>query len=403
MRLCVRPWLWVCLLTSSRLFAQNSCEWKTWAEFGQTLAERSPDIEVLKNEESYRNSLSDSAALTPASVLNGQYTAGAAPWKDSHLEVSYLWTLEDQDKRNLRLAASKADVESVQQEIENRRAYQILKLALVQQSLRRMDARREVLQETAATYAKLIGQFERRVLGPEQEASLAVYRIAKKENALKIEALEVERSQITFQLAALAGCSPITLPKLKKVPQTLDRPAGKGSSPSPNMRALEAQKKSLELQADPRGFSTDLSIGPIVIADQEDDKSNFEIGVVASIPIGGERNRVLGGSKSAELKARRSALDLAITRQSIERDAWLDQYQKSMKAMEGGFSKDEAHQMHKRLETLFQGERVGAELVIEAHRQLLEHVTTYSELEAKAAEALWNIRYLDGQLKWSDL
>ncbi len=406
MRICLYPLLLVCLSSFDFLYAEENCEWKSWQDLGQAVSENSPEIKVLKSEESYQNSLADSAALTPPVVVNGQYTAGGFPWKSSNLEASYLWTLESQEKKGARLGAARAGAETVRYEIEDRRATQLLKLALLQQALRRLDSRREVLIETQGTYRKIIRQFENRLsLGPEQEASLAVFRIAKKENDLKIEALEVEKSQYVYQVAAITGCSQARLPKQTSMSATMKLDQEKSDSVSSAVQRLQAQSKSLELsiQAEIRSYTPDLSIGPMVLAGREDDKNRLEVGIAASMPIGGQRANVLSASKTAERRARQSEIDLSMSRIKIEREAWMDQYQKSIRAMKGGLSKEEISKTHRKLETLFQGERVSASLVIESHRQLLEHITSFTDLESKATEAIWNIRYLDGKIDWSDL
>lgn len=405
MRIYLYPFLWVCLSSFNLLQAQEKCEWKTWQELAKAVTESSPEIKVLKGEENYRNTLTDSAALDPPAVVTGQYTAGGMPWKSSNLEASYLWTIENREKREARLGAARAGIDSIRYEIEDRKATQLLKIALFQQALRRIDSRREVLLETQSTYKKIIRQFEGRLsLGPEQEASLAVFRIAKKENDLKIESLEVERSQYVYQVASVTGCSELNLPKLPSSHHAaVDLEMS--DSVSTSVKRLEAQAKSLELsiQSEIRSFAPDLSIGPVVIAGKDDDKDRLEIGIAASMPIGGQRQSILGAGKSAELKARRAEIDLSIYRIKIEREAWIDQYRKSIRAMKGGLSTEEISKTHRKLESLFQGERVTAALVIESHRQLLEHITSFTDLESKATEAMWNIRYLDGKLDWRDL
>jgi len=406
MRIYLYPILWVGLNSFNILYAKNACDWKTWKDLGKAITETSPEIEVLKGEESYRNSLTNSASLLPPAVVAGQYTVGDLPWKSSTLEASYLWTLENKDKREARFGAARAGADSIRYEIEDRKAKQLLEVALVQQALRRIELRRDVLIETQSTYRKIIKQYESRLsLGPEQEASLAVYRIAKKENDLKIESLEVEKSPYVYQLASMTGCTEVKLPNSTPSAYSNLTFQEKSDEVSSAVRRLEAQSKSLQLsfQSEIHSLAPDLSIGPVLIASKNSEKNKLEVGVAASMPIGAQRTSVLSASKTSEYKVRQSEIDLKISRIKIEKEAWMDQYRKSIKAMKGGLSKEEITKTHRKLEALFQGERVSAALVIEAHRQLLEHITSFANLESKSTEALWNIRYLDGKLDWSDL
>ena len=405
MRIYLYPLIWVCLGVFKPAFGQVKCDWKTWKDLGQAISENSPEINVLKNDQDYRQTLTDVAELSPPAVAAGQYTVGGAPWESSTLEATYLWTIEGRQKRESRLGAARSGVESLLSEIEDRKAQQLLKVALIQQHLKRIEARQEVLAETQATYKKIIRQYEGRLmLGPEQRAELAVFKIAKNENNLKMGELEVERSQQAYHLAAIAGCREIKIPEIlpgKKV--ALED--SKADSVSTAVRRLEARAKSLQLaaQSEIQAFSPDFSIGPTVIAERDDDNNTLEFGVAASFPIGAQRVNVMSASKSAELRVRQSEVQMEISQIAIKREAWLNQYRQSIAAMKRGLSQKELSSAHKQIESLSGGERVSAALVIEAHRQLLEHISSYTDLESKATEAAWNILYLDGEIDWSDL
>lgn len=399
-------WASAFIFSSTLVAEEKKCSGKNWAELAQHVAEASPPIQVLSEAAQAREAALASSTLGPPSLASGQYTAGGPPWKSSSLEASYLWTLEPAAKVKARRAAAQADADASRIEVDELKAFQLLQLALMQHAARRLEARREVLLETESTYRKIIRQYEARLtLGPEQEASLAVFRIAKKENDLKIEALEVEKSQWAYKLAALSGCAKAELPPAAPRALDLELPAAKSPGISPAIQRLEAKAKALDLslEAEIQSYGSDLSIGPLVVAERSDDENRVQFGIAASLPIGGARSGVISTAKSAEQRARRSAAAWELRKLKIEREAWLEQYQKSVQAMKGGLSREDFAETHKKLETLFQGERVSAALIIESHRQLLEHTEIFSDLEAKAWEAIWNIRYLDGALQWRDL
>ncbi|RZA24680.1 MAG: hypothetical protein EOP10_09185 [Proteobacteria bacterium] len=405
MRIYRSLFLWAITLNYSPLRAEERCEWNTWQEMAKSAVESSPEILALKSEESYKLSQSNTANLGPTSVANAQYVAGGMPWKSSNFEGSYLWTIERSQKRDARIAAARVGVENLQFERDDRVAQTILKIALIQQALKTMDSRIEILAETKETYRKVIKQYESRLsLGPEQEASLAVFTIAKKENDLRIEAMEVDRDQFTNQLNRTLGCR---LRKLPKLPQTkLESPQeGPIDSASPALRKLNADSKSFELSArsDMESYRSDFSVGPMIIAERKDDENRLQVGLVASYPIEGSRPATLSSMKSAEIRANQSQVDLKINQIEFERESWHSQYTKSLRALKGGLTVEELSKAHRKLERLFQGERVSAALIIESHRQLLDHITSVTNLESKATEALWNLRYLDGKISWRDL
>jgi hypothetical protein len=397
----------ICFFPFKAVHAAEQCDWNTWPQLAEKVVETSPEISVLKSQQQHRSALVESASIKPPSTLSGQYTSGNLPWRSGGLEASYLWTIESSEKRESRINAAKADTTAVAAEIDERKSLLLLNLALIQQELKRIAAKREVLIETQATYAGIIRQYANRLsLGPEQTASLTVFKIAKNENDLRIEALEVERSQLIKRIGTITGCVDPKIPKVDtksvKWPSIVAENIAPGS---PSVRKLEAQAESLQksLQADLKNMKPDLSIGPMVTMEHGDEKTRFEAGIAASMPVGASRITALSASRSAEYSARQSENRLSLSRIEMERSAWVDQYKKSLNALKSGLSKAELSKSHKSLETLFRGERVSASLVIESHRQLLEHTATQAELEAKASEALWNLKFLDGSISWRDL
>ncbi|RYZ80536.1 MAG: hypothetical protein EOP04_25690, partial [Proteobacteria bacterium] len=162
--------LWAITLNVSPLLADETCEWGSWQDMAKSAAQSSPEILALKSEESFRLSQSNAANVSPTTLANAQYVAGGMPWKSSNFEGSYLWTIERSQKKDARIAAARSGVESTQIEREDRVAQTILKIALIQQALKTMDSRIEILEETKETYRKVIKQYESRLsLGPEQE------------------------------------------------------------------------------------------------------------------------------------------------------------------------------------------------------------------------------------------
>lgn len=291
--------------------------------------------------------------------------------------------------------------------MDDQKAQQLLKIALTQQVLKRLEARREILLETKETYSKLIQRYKRiPSRGPEQETSLAVIEIAKGETDLRLHALDVEESEKLYDLASLSGCSSISLPikalaKLK-TPAWKDIEAPEASS---RLKRLDAEIAAIERRQDVEigSYTSDLSIGPMLIAGHDEDRGRIEVGVAASYVLAGDRTRQLSMVRSSETKVQQVKIEQEKSQLHIGREAWKSQYHRATDAMKTGLTNEEITRRHHKFEALFRSERISAALVIESHRQMLEHVVTYSELEAKAAEAYWNLRYLDGQLNWRDL
>jgi outer membrane protein TolC len=405
MRLYLCLFLWALTRPFPFVYAQTVCESNSWQDIAKSAMEKAPEIIALRAQEAFHVSEAEAATLAPASVANVQYATADRPWQESNLEASYLWTIERQDKRQARVSAARARLNTTKVEMQDQRAQIVLKIVLLQNALLRIENRREVLLETQGTYRKIIRQYENRLtLGPEQEASLAVFRLAKKENDLRIESLSLEENQYVNQLSVVLGCRLTRFPRPKGLNSEVPG-VGPLSPASPALERMQGLATRLELEAksETQSYSSDLSMGPLIIADRGDRSYTLKVGLVLSIPMDNKRPLLLSNAKAAEFQARKTEIDLKIQQFELERQNWMNQYEAAVKALKNGLTVGEISATHHKLENLFRGERVGAALIIESHRQMLEHITSVTDLEAKASEALWNIRYLDGNLKWSDL
>lgn len=360
-----------------------------------------PLARTLQTQRAHRDSLVEAARQTPPALLEGELTGGA----QQRIEASYLWTLEGGAKARSRVKAATAEAEAFGAEADEQRRAIVLELALIQDELRRIEAKREILLETRATYSAIIKQYTRRLsLGPEQTTALAVFRIAAKDNDLRLASDAIETSQLTQRVAALVGCDQLRLPPLK--PRWSRWPLLSDKAPTeltPRLKQLQLRRKSREeaWQSDLENLGHDLSLGPLVSLQREDARSQLELGITASLPIGS--NRSLAASRSAQLAAERAETDRDEARYRSQRAAWLAQYRGATEALKVGLSPADLSKNHRELEALFRGEQVSAALVIEAHRQMLEHTETYAAIEAKASAAYWNLKYLDGTLSGGDL
>lgn len=386
------------------LASTKVCEAKDWRSLAQELEDNAPEIRILQAKNELRQAEEDSARIHPSSVFNGQYTAGGAPWKKSSLEASYLFTVEKAEKRIHRLSAAEAQSTLSAFERKDFVAKQLLQLGLLQQRVRTLLYLREILLETDETYSNIIRLYQRiPSRGPEQETSLSVFQIAKGENDLRIAASELEQRSLLAELSLLSACPDLrfnwkALPQLNLGEENIS--THKSSSEGLLEAKIQAAEKSL--LAEQSSYLSDLSIGPVVLAERGDE-DKIEFGLALSYPLSGSITSVMGALKSKEARLKTLELDLDRDRLHLQKRLWLEQYQWARSALKEGMNPQAIAKKHGALEKLFRSDRVSASLIIEAHRQMYDHVHRYAELESKAVESLWNLRYLGGDLSWRNL
>jgi hypothetical protein len=166
--------------------------------------------------------------------------------------------------------------------------------------------------------------------------------------------------------------------------------------------AMRAQQKA-QLDQETAASIADLSIGPVARLSLEDGSSKPAFGVAASLPIGQTQSR-------ATLQVAQASFSLAEVEATIEEKKraadyarWLGQYRSAVKVLRQSFAETAVQDKHEKMEKLFLAGRVNASLIIEAHRQMYEHVVSRHQMEWKAMEAYWNLRSMNGQLREEDL
>ncbi len=135
----------------------------------------------------------------------------------------------------------------------------------------------------------------------------------------------------------------------------------------------------------------------------EEGSNKTAFGVAASLPIGASQQK-------ASLERAQASYAWAEVESSLEEKQrgatyanWLGQYRTAVDVLRQGFAEAAVKDKHEKMEQQFLAGRVSASLIIEAHRQMYEHLVSRHQIEWKAMEAYWNLRYLSGQLRPEDL
>lgn len=390
------------------LSAAEPCRWSQWSEVASSILRSAPEWGTLEKKAGLNQSQREAAdyGLAPRAAL--QYLAGAPLTREGEAELRYEWTLERGGKRDARQQLVTAQVALSEAALAGRKAELVKDLAVTADRLQQIEHEDEILKETVSTYRALMRQLaSQAALSPEQDVTLAVFRLAHDETLMKSGQLEVETEGFRSQLAYLTGCSTIILPRSRNQERANwpDFPNQMQDQNSAWKRQQEAQKAQQRAQLDQETAQSiaDLTIGPVARWSMDDGHSKPAFGVAASLPLGQTQSQ-------ANLQVAQAAFSLAEVEATIEEKKraadyarWLGQYRSAVKVLRQGFAETAVQDKHERMEKLFLAGRVNASLIIEAHRQMYEHVVSRHQMEWKAMEAYWNLRSMNGQLREEDL
>jgi hypothetical protein len=393
---------------SAPLQAAEPCGWSQWSEVASSILRSAPEWRSLEKKAGLNQSQMEAADFGPAPRAAFQYLAGALLTREGEAELRYEWTLERGGKRDARQKLVSAQLALSEAAIAGRKAELLKDLALTADRLQQIEHEDEILKETVSTYRALMRQLaSQAALSPEQDVTLAVFRLAHDETLMKSGQLEVEAEGIRSQLAHLTGCPTVSLPKPRNQERTNwpdfpNQMQDQNSAWKRQQDALKAQQKA-QLDQETAQSIADLSIGPVARLSLDDGSSKPAFGLAASLPIGQTQSQ-------ANLQVAQASFSLAEVEATIEEKKraadyarWLGQYRSAVKVLRQGFAETAVQDKHEKMEKLFLAGRVNASLIIEAHRQMYEHVVSRHQMEWKAMEAYWNLRSMNGQLREEDL
>ncbi len=380
--------------------AEGSCQ-GTFASYQDVLKcaeSRSPDIQkALLELERAKRHVDAARQLRNPEFSVDSFHGTVASERSSETEVSLGVPIELGGKISARTAVAKGGValaEAALFEVQTKvRSTTLLKL----HRLRQLLHEQEVIEESISTFSKLVSQYSKQLkLSPEQEMTVAVFRMSKSEYDLKkVETLDELIALDTYLKVSLGTsvdalkrqlpASPNAWPKIEPT-VTL---AG-----SPRLKLAQAELSSAQAElslAQSESWPT-LTLGPSVKFQNEAGRSDQLYGFNLSFPLpifnvnGPERATAAVGVRLAE-----TSKNLAMLEQEKLHEDLARTYQQSVDVLAATLSHKEIEKKHSDIERLFLSGIVPSSLVIEAHRTFVELEKSRNERELKALETLMTI------------
>lgn len=263
---------------------------------------------------------------------------------------------------------------------------------------------KEVTEEAVSSFARLIGQYSRRArLSPEQETSVAVYRMAKNEYQLRSTALSNELAELATFFRTNAGISESELAKLlPPSPETWPNLEGAGDfTKGPRIQALAADLQTAEAElAAARSLAwPTLAVGPSARLQTQGATSGTLWGFNVGVPLPLFNVNGAGqAAAAANVQLGQTVRDLGLTVERNERARAEQVYRQSVELVKASASHAELEATHRKIDQTFKGGLVPSALIIEAHRTYVELEKSRHERELNALRALFDIYSIDGTL-----
>lgn len=272
--------------------------------------------------------------------------------------------------------------------------------------LRQIETELGVIKEILNSFDKVSRQYQSaKYLNPEQEASLAIFKLAFEENKLKENFLINKKKSLVTDLEQATGTDiKVTnniLPKFKKDwPELLHSDLAGSDIQALKSNVANAQT---EYELEKSQAWSNIAIGPkIERTTGVIDETMY--GVALSLPLPLYQTNQGNRARALE-EVRRSELALDLNKQNLGRQKSLlyEVYEQSSSSIKTSFNQNSIEARHSNIHKLIQKGFISTSLVIELHRQILDFYQTLHEQELQGVEALWRIYTLEGRILTEEL
>ncbi len=367
------------------------------------------DIVKCIEEKSYKNKVYDYKLKSARSIKSASeqwinpelgLEKIAKDSEKSETSASLLFTLRLGGKKGALMdeAESLFQKESIQigMDKKNSRLDSILNLYRLSHLKREI----EIEDETIKTFSKVINQFKRPKLSPEQEVSLSIFKMAIADHEIKIIDLKSDEELLYAKIASLSGLPKAEIEKYLPA-QKRDWPEYKLSQDVENLQTIKLAEADLklaksQLEKAKSDAWPDLRIGPSFKQTQVgDEKENF-VGAALVMPL--PIFNLNGNLKQAETH-RLEAAQLEYENSKIQalnlKNSMTAKYNALVAVLKKSLSNKSVDDNHLKTEKQFFSGLVSGALVIEAHRQFVDFEERRNSAELQAIETLGKLYILE--------
>lgn len=256
--------------------------------------------------------------------------------------------------------------------------------------------------ETIKTFTKVIHQYKRPKLSPEQGVSLSIFKMAIADHEIKIISLKSEEDLLYSNISSLTGLSRAEI--FKNLPaQKNDWPEYKTIQQSDNLQTIklaEADLKLAESQLEKAKSDAwpDLKVGPSFRQTQAGDEKENYVGAALVMPLPVfNLNGNLKKSQTHRVEAAKLEFENAKTQAINLQSNMADKYKSLVGILKKSISTKTTDDDHQKTEKQFFSGLVSGALVIEAHRQFIDFEERRNSAEIQALEILGKLYILENR------
>ncbi len=268
-----------------------------------------------------------------------------------------------------------------------------------------VNAEIESVNEAVKTFNQLVGQFANRPrLSPEQEVSVAVYRLSKGDFLIKRNSLDREKQEILIRFKSKLDLAESDLLRITQSIK-INLPSVKVSEfpeeSSPEMRRIESEVASSisDLSLARSDLFSELQVGPMAQFDADGATKRQMIGFQFNLPIPvWNQNGYAISAAAQKLKAMEIR---SVVEKKAVREEWTrlhQNYEQFKTLLENVPSTNELESRHRKVEGQIYRGLVNSALVVESHRSLIDLQKSRHEAEVAALKTLWQIFLIQGKV-----
>lgn len=390
-------------------FLHIVCSWDVIAsnfqninQFLEEVESLSPEVQKSKlNLEVAKQRLIQSAQIPNPEITLGSWQghANAQGWKQRDYTLAQ--PIELGGKRGSRLEVSEAELNKNKIDLNALTAEVRLKIIFYLYRLRQLNEEIKLINEAKITFLNLEKNYKKRPqLSPEQTTSLFIFNLSAKDYDLTLEDAKNELNLLEGEIKILTkydiGDLARIIPQRQKKWPKLNGPI---EINSPTLRSISAQveisEKELNL-AKADAWPT-INIGPsLTVQNQFGEQANI-LGFIVTIPLPIlNQNNGAKAIARTSINANRKLFEIEKSAQSIRRISLAKSYLSSIKVLESQMSEKGIYSNHTEIEKNFINGLISSQLVIEAHRQIIDNQKLYHLRELKTLDVYYQIVLLEG-------
>lgn len=374
--------------------------------------ENDPDVVLSQDASTQADFLDALARQRPNPDLAAKSIYGSSSGERiSTTDVDLLHTFELGGKRDARIKQAESQKQLLAVDVEKSKAEVAVKVVRSLYQLRQLNDEAAILSESLDAFKRIQRSYKNRPrLSPEQESSLGVFQLAEGDAELQLVTINSRIHQLERELSLAAGgkvrSSPGILPPTKSSWPTIQMSIPESGFGGADIKFAVANLGAAQTQLESAKSASwpDLKLGPSWERDKTGGLVTNAFGLSLVVPLPLYQANAAGRSYAAA-GLERAQREVSIRRSSlkVERDILVERYSDSVGALSKALDLKALNKKHSSLEGHFERGLVPSQLVIEAHRQLLDFVKSKNEHELNAIEALVRIRAIEGASLTGDL